>query len=209
YSRNLRFRRNTVAANVGPSGYGLGLKDMDAFAVRGNRFVANRVGVFLDDSPRQRDGSALLANLFAGGEVGVRLMPNVAALRIGDNGFVENQQQVEVAGGGGDPAANDWLGNHWSDYAGYDAQGDGVGDAPYRAERLFELIVDRRPELRLFTLSPAMPVVDFAARAFPLFRPQPKLVDTTPRLRATLPDGTPALPRSGGRALSLPVGAAL
>jgi nitrous oxidase accessory protein len=209
YSRRLRFVRNTVAANDGPSGYGLGLKDMDRFEVVGNRFVANRVAVFLDDSPREPDGSRLEGNLFAAGEVGVRLLPAVTGLAVTGNAFVENGQQVEIAGGGGDPAANRWHANHWSDYAGYDADGDGVGDVPYRAQRLFEQIVDRRPELRLFTLSPATPAVDFAARAFPLFRPQPKLADDAPRLVATLPVGTPPLPRRVGPGISRGFGLAL
>jgi nitrous oxidase accessory protein/Cu-processing system ATP-binding protein len=210
YSRRLRFVRNTVADNDGPSGYGLGLKDMDDFQVRGNRFVGNRVGVFLDDSPRELGGnSAMTGNLFAGGEVGVRFLPNVERLAIEGNSFVENQQQVEVAGSGGDPAANRWRGNHWSDYAGYDANGDGVGDVPYRAERLFEQVVDRRPALRFFLLSPATTAIDFAARAFPLFRPQAKLEDDAPRLAATLPTGTPALEPTRAARLSWPVGGAL
>jgi len=209
YSRRLRFVRNTVAANDGPSGYGLGLKDMDQFDVRGNRFVANRVAIFLDGSPREKDGSAIRGNLFAAGEAGIRMMPDVADLTVADNAFVENQQQVEIAGSGGDPDANLWRGNHWSDYAGYDADGDGTGDVPYRAERLYEQITDRRPELRLFRLSPAVPAIDFAARAFPLFRPQPKLADAAPRLVPTLPLGTPPLPVTAGRGVSSPVALAM
>jgi nitrous oxidase accessory protein len=195
YSRRLRFRDNLVTGNDGPSGYGLGLKDMDEFEVSGNRFVGNRVALFLDTSPRDtKKGATLTRNLIAAGEVGVRMLPNVGALAVTDNAFVENQQQVERAGGGGDPGANRWHGNYWSDYAGYDADGDGRGDVPYRSERLFEELVDRRPELRLFTFSPAVQAVDFAARAFPLVRPQPNLEDASPRLSPLLPAAAPAPP---------------
>ena len=189
YSRRLRFRGNAVAGNDGPSGYGLGLKDMDAFEVRGNRFVGNRVAVFVDGAPGA--GAVLAGNLLGAGEVGLRLLPNVRRLAVADNAFVENQQQVEIAGGGGDPAGNTWSGNYWSDYAGFDADGDGRGDVPYRAERLFEDLMDRRAELRLFAFSPAVRALDFAARAFPLVRPQPKLADASPRL---LPPRLPVVP---------------
>src|SRR5581483_6165315 len=147
--------------------------------------------------------------LLAAGEVGIRLLPNVGGLSVTGNAFVENQQQVEVAGAGGDPAANLWRDNHWSDYAGFDADGDGIGDVPYRSEKLYEQIVDRRPELRLFALSPAVPAIDFAARAFPLFRPQAKLEDRAPRLAARIPLDTPALPARTGSGVSWPAGAAL
>lgn len=191
YSRRLRFRDNSVAGNRGPSGYGIGLKDMDDFEVRGNRFVANRVAVFVDGAPA--GGAVLAGNLLGAGEVGVRLLPNVRGLAVRDNAFLENAEQAEIAGGGGDPEGNVWSANHWSDYAGFDAGDDGTGDVPYRAERLFEDLADRRPMLRFFAFSPAVRAIDFAARAFPIVRPQPKLTDPAPRLVAPLPTGAPPL----------------
>ena len=191
YSRRLRFLDNSVAGNRGPSGYGIGLKDMESFEVRGNHFVANRVAVFVDGEPG--GGATLAGNLLGAGEVGVRLLPNVRRLVVSDNAFLENAEQAEIAGGGGEPEGNEWRSNYWSDYAGFDAGGDGVGDVPYRSERLFEDLADRRPELRLFAFSPAVRAIDFAARAFPIVRPQPKLTDPTPRLAPPLPGGAPAL----------------
>jgi nitrous oxidase accessory protein len=196
YSRRLRFIGNAVAGNHGPSGYGIGLKDMDDFTVAGNRFLANRVAVFVDGAPA--GGARLTGNLIGAGELGVRLLPNVRGLVASDNSFLENQQQVEIAGGGGDPAGNRWHGNHWSDYTGFDADGDGRGDVPYRAERLFEELLDRSPALRLFAFSPLVRAVDFASRAFPLVRPQPKLVDEAPRLLPPPAPAAPALAVGGG-----------
>ncbi len=199
YSRRLRLTDNAIARNHGPSGYGVGLKDMDDALVAGNLFVGNRVGAFLDNSPREiRSSSRLSANAFAGNDVGVLLMPNVRRAEIVGNGFVENGEQVGLAGAGGDPEANVWLENHWSDYAGYDLDGDGFGDLPYRAERLFEGLADRHPELRIFLHAPATRALDFAAVAFPIVRPRPKLTDPRPRMApvaAVAASAAPALPR--------------
>ncbi len=72
---------------------------------------------------------------------------------ISDNSFIENEQQVLVAGGG-QLRDNEWTvrdrGNYWSDYAGYDADGDGRGDMAYEARRLLDDMLGNRPELRLF-----------------------------------------------------------
>ncbi len=192
YSRRLRLSSNVIAGNHGPSGYGVGLKDMDDAVVRDNLFAGNRVGAFLDNTPREmRSTSVVEGNLFAANDQGILVLPNVRRGRFSGNSFVENLQQV-ASTGGGDPRANVWSGNYWSDYAGYDADADGVGDVPYRLERLFEDLADRRPELRLFHYSPATQAMDFAARAFPVVKPQPRLVDEAPRMALAVPPGLPA-----------------
>ena len=192
YSRRLRLLDNLVTGNHGPSGYGVGLKDMDDAVVRGNLFLANRVGAYLDNSPRDAASTTVLAgNVFAANQIGVLLMPNVRRASVEGNDFLENEEQVAFGGEGTDPEANLWRGNHWSDYAGYDADGDGVGEIPYRAEKLFERVSDRTPELRVFVGSPATTALDFAAEAFPVVRPRPKLVDGMPRLRGVAAAGVP------------------
>lgn len=199
YSRRLRLRRNTISGNHGPSGFGVGLKDMDDAEITGNRFIGNRIGAFLDNSPREMASRIeVSSNLFAGNDVGVSILPNVRRGSFLDNSFVENQQQVEVAGSGADAAANLWRGNYWSSYVGYDGDGDGVGDVPFRADRLFEDLADRRPALKLFLYSPAKEALEVAARTLPLIRPRPKVVDEAPRMRPTEPAGCPPLASAAG-----------
>jgi nitrous oxidase accessory protein len=199
YSRRLRLYRNTISGNHGPSGFGVGLKDMDDAQIIGNRFIGNRIGAFLDNSPREAASRIdLTDNLFAGNDAGVSILPNVKRGSFLDNSFVENQQQVEVAGSGADPAANLWRGNFWSTYVGYDGDGDGVGDVPFQADRLFEDLADRRPGLRLFLYSPAKEALEVAARTVPLIKPRPKVVDEQPRMSASEPEGCPPLELRAG-----------
>ncbi len=201
YSRRLRLTRNLMRGNRGPSGYGVGLKDMDDALVADNVFVDNRVGAYVDNSPREVDATLLFErNVFAANDAGVRLLPLVRRNTYRGNAFLDNREQVSLTGGGR-LEGNVWLGNYWSDYAGYDADRDGRGDVPYRAERLFESLVDRDPALRLFSYSPAAEAVDLAARAFPLVRPQPKLTDPAPLMAVVLPLGVSAGGERGPGAL--------
>jgi ABC-type multidrug transport system ATPase subunit len=78
---------------------------------------------------------------------------------------------------------NVWRDNFWSDYRGYDLDGDGRGDLAYRPARLFERLSDRQPALRMFVDGPSAQAIDFASRVFPVFEPKPKFVDESPRMR--------------------------
>ncbi len=196
YSRRLHLRHNRIEANRGPSGYGVGLKDVDDALIEGNLFLDNRVGAFLDNSPRAIDSvGRFYGNTFAFNDIAISLMPAVQRNSFTDNSFIENQETVNVVGGG-QLHGNLWTvgdrGNYWSDYVGYDADGDGVGDIAYHADRLFESLVDRQAALRLFTYSPAAQAIELAARAFPFIKPQPKLVDARPRMAPAWPSDLPA-----------------
>jgi nitrous oxidase accessory protein len=200
YSRRVTLQNNTIAYNRGPSGYGIGLKDMDDTIVMENLFLDNRIGAHLDTSPREVDSiGQFTGNVFAYNDIGVQMMPSVRHNEFTANSFVDNGEQVAIAGGG-QLRENSWTvaeqGNYWSDYAGYDANTDGLGDFDYKSERLFEDLVQRRPDLRLFLYSPATNAIDFAAKAFPLVRPQPKLTDSHPLMSPRIPTDAPALPQA-------------
>lgn len=194
YSRGLEFIGNTVTRSRGPSGYGFGLKDVDDVVARDNLIVNNHVGIYLDNSPVSLDAQGLFeGNVIAFNDVGITLLPMVQRNTFSGNTFWENVEQVHIQGGG-QLRGNLWAvagrGNFWSDYTGYDADGDGIGDLPYRAESLFEDLMARQPTLRIYLMSPAALALDLAARAFPVVKPAPKLVDPSPLMRPALPTQT-------------------
>jgi nitrous oxidase accessory protein len=205
YSIGLTMRGNTIAYSRGTSGYGLALKDMDEVVVEDNIFLGNRSALYIDNSPALYEGyNTFTGNLFAYNDVGMTMLPSVRRNVFQRNTFLENMQQAAVHGRGnllGNVWQQDGVGNYWSDYVGYDADGDGVGDLPYRSEKLFDSLMDVHPSLRLFAFSPATQAIDFAAAAFPSLRPDPRLIDEAPMMSYMLPPQLAA----GGEGFSLPM----
>ena len=184
YSLDPTVRDNVLEDNFGPSGYGIGLKDIDGATATGNRFLGNRVGLYLDNSPSAAGVTQHFeSNVFAYNRTGVVFLPAVKNNTFTANAFIDNGEQVGVQGSG-TFTGNTWTmagqGNFWSDYAGYDANGDGVGDIAYASADLFSEMTDTHPHLRFFDETPAARAIDLAASMFPVFRPRPKLQDDAP-----------------------------
>jgi nitrous oxidase accessory protein len=187
-SDELTMIHNEMSNNRGPSGYGLALKDIGELHVTENWLIGNRVGLYVDNSPFNPNAESIFSrNLIAYNDLGVTMLPNVANNIFSANIFLDNTQQSSV-NGRGNLQGNSWTGNYWSDYAGYDADSDGIGDIPYRSEKLFESLSDEYPNLRFFIYSPAVQALDFAAGAFPSLRPDARLIDTMPLMNYSIPE---------------------
>jgi len=187
YSNNIRLVRNRMTDNRGSSGYGLGLKDCDHIEVQENAMLANRVGIYLDNSPSSIESTGLIeSNLIAHNEIGLLATPNTHRNVFTGNAFVENEQQAASHGRGelsGNAFAYEGIGNFWSDYPGFDRDDDGVGDLIYEPQDLFASMLSRTPNLRILVHSPAQRAIEFTARALPELRPAPTLSDPAPLTR--------------------------
>lgn len=195
YSRRLTVKHNTVAYNRGATGLGIGLKDVDNSVVEGNLVVDNHTGVFVDNSPRDMDSRLRYeGNVLAYNDEGMRFTGVVERTTVTDNGFLDNYEDV-LAGGREDLGGVEWKKNYWSALAGFDLDGDGLSDVPYRAEHLFEDLIAHHPRLRLFIYSPAIQALNLAAHAFPVVRPQARFTDSMPRMKIVFPKAAPGLSR--------------
>ena len=184
YSTGIVISENMLANNRGPSGYGIGLKDADDIEVSDNVIVGNRVGIYLDNSPFSMDSFGLMTrNVIGFNDMGMAYAPNVENNVLWDNAFIENTDQIGVLGRGDltkNSFSKDGRGNYWTDYTGFDSDGDGIGDIPYESVSLFDSLMARESKLKLFVHSPAEQAIELTARALPGIRPEPKFTDPTP-----------------------------
>ncbi len=206
YSSEVEIRRNRLIGNRGPSGYGIGLKEADQFCVKDNLLTGNRVGVYIDGSPftNKRPGE-FTRNTVAYNDIGFTFLPSAHGNELTENNFIDNIDQVFVAGRGDLKANRFWKGdrgNFWSDYTGYDQNGDGIGDFVHEPQTFFESMMDKEPSLRLFLFSPAQQAIEFVGRAVPSVRPEAKFTDEVPLMQPVLMglDDEPARVAPGGLA---------
>ena len=207
YSNSIRLLRNQIDNNRGSSGYGIGLKDCDDIEVEANLLAANRVGIYIDNSPSSIGSQGIIrSNKIAFNEVGLLATPNTHDNTIYDNGFIENESQVSVHGGGQlflNRFASDTRGNFWSDYNGFDKNHDGIGEFAYEPRSLFRTMLEREPNLRLFVHSPAQQAIELTARVFPELDPDPILSDPRPLASPTRLEQSELKAGAGGHRMAI------
>ena len=188
YSRDLELRGNLIARSHGAAGVGIGAKDSGSLVVEDNALVGNTVGIYLDNSPLDpRETNRFRGNLLRFGESGIVFHGPSAGNRFLANRFAGQHRTVGVEGRGSALDA-EWRGNDFDDYAGYDLDGDGVGDVPYVLRTLEGDLTARAPAARFFRGTAAMALVEWIGRSVPLFAPTTVLEDPAPAMRVPDPE---------------------
>lgn len=189
-SDKLVFRGNRIEQHrQGSAAYGVLLKDIGDLVVEDNVIRSNRVGVYAEGVPLQPTHQALMMhNTIAGNEVGLALQSN-AALTIAENRIADNLADVRPLGRGLSSSlkwSRNGRGNSWSQYRGYDANADGLGDLPYTVNEPMDALIRKNPLVQAFLYTPAHLALEAAARMFPLYRDRPLIVDEHPLMSADL-----------------------
>lgn len=183
YSARVLAEDNVLAGAHGPAGMGIGFKESDAVTLRRNQLVANTAGTYLDQTPRDPRQEVLFEdNLFALNTVALRTHSSERGAVFRRNDFVENDGLAEVDGNG-DARGVRFTGNHWSSYAGYDLDRDGVGDVAFQVQQPSSDLNDAHPSLKWFRGTAALGLYDAIAKALPFFGTRLLLEDENPKVR--------------------------
>ncbi len=166
----------------GNTDHGIMLRSIQDSVIEDNVVAGNARGFFIYDA----EHNVIRGNLVAGNGVGAHVAAGSYRNVVDGNDFVGNREQVRYVATR-DEAWGGHEGNFWSNYLGWDADGDGAGDVAYEANDLVDRLTWRYPMARLLLNSPAVHALRLVAEAFPILRP-PSVVDAHPRMIPHHPD---------------------
>lgn len=182
YSPGVMVRGNRIAHAMGGGGGGIVFKESDDGLVEGNEVVHCAVGFKVDAPPEAVGLLTVRGNRFAHNIIGMYFYGEKGGHLIEGNSFDSNLTQVAISAPGAG-AANVWRGNHWSDYEGFDRNGDGIGDQPHEVYLYADRIWMTTPKALFFANSPLFELIDFLERLAPFSFPTLVLRDSLPRVR--------------------------
>jgi nitrous oxidase accessory protein len=165
YSHNIQFRRNAFIHNRGFSSFGVLFQDSQNCVSEQNLIVDNVVGIFMEALRESR----FEGNLIATNDTAIQVFASSERNDFFRNNFLANLSPISIVGKTSNIRwERDGTGNYWSDYKGYDLDGNGVGDVPFRIQNLFEHLEGSRPRLRIYFFSPASEALAAAEQSFPV-----------------------------------------
>lgn len=135
-------------------------------------------------------------NWFEGCDIGIHFTAGSERNRIVGNSFIGNRTQVKYVSTKWVEWSEDGRGNHWSDFAAFDVDGDGVADAPYRPNDSMDHVLWTQPAAKMLLGSPAVQLVRWSQSAFPALLPG-GVVDSHPLMQAPRPPAAAKVPHDG------------
>ncbi|MHB1084006.1 MAG: nitrous oxide reductase family maturation protein NosD [Thiobacillus sp.] len=181
----LMMTRNQVVRNNrawGNSDHGIMLRTIQDSVIEGNIVAGNTRGFFIYDA----EYNVIRNNLIVDNAVGVHLAAGSYRNQVDGNDFISNRTQIKYVASR-DVAWGAGGGNYWSNYVGWDRNGDGIGDVRYEANDLVDRLSWQHPMMKLLLASPAVQTLRLVSQQFPLLR-APSVVDTMPRMKPHHPD---------------------
>ena len=175
YSKRIRMTNNMFVENWGSSIYGLLLKDISHSEIKGNRFIRNTTGVYMEAC----ENIDISRNNFNNNGWAIRVLANCVNSRFSSNNFTANSFDVST---NGSVNLNHFVHNYWDKYEGYDLNKDGVGDIPYRPISLYAQIMEQIPQSVMLMRSFIVNLMDKVERSIPSVTPE-SVKDVQPRMK--------------------------
>ena len=174
---------NTVKNSLGAFGVGIGMKDSSDFTLLENNLIYNPRGLYLDQSPyHPRTVNVFERNNILYNSSGVQFQVSRERSIFKENVIKGNIEPVVSDTPRNNLDINDWSGNYWDMYEGFDKNGDGYGDIPYKHYVDADKLWLYNPNVKFFYGSVIMDLLNFLAKFIPFSEPELLAVDNKPMM---------------------------
>ena len=184
YSQDTVATGNIVKSSLGATGMGIGLKDVSNFTIKDNTVIYCAQGIYIDRSPFEPDTNNWIE--------GNNILYNAEGLHfhslsenniIRDNVIKGNIEDIVNDSRGSKTNENEIVGNYWDNYAGFDKNGDNIGDTPHKVYQYADQLWVYNPDVKFFYGSPVISLLNFLAKLAPFSKPLFLLEDEKPKVR--------------------------
>ncbi len=182
YSNDLLIKKNHISHLRSFSGFAMGLKECNSVQVLENVILHCSVGISANAPLDPENILTIKNNLFSYNDIALYFYGEKGGHIIHDNRFISNMLDVQASA---PPASfyNDWSGNYWDKYTGFDLDNDGYGDTPFELHSWSDRLWVDIPQTQFFRGTPILEAFDFLERLTSFSDPDIMLRDSRPKFQ--------------------------
>jgi nitrous oxidase accessory protein len=165
FSKNVSMLHNRFENNWGDAAYGLLLKEISGGDIRNNIFSGNTMAVFMEGASR----ITVQQNTLTNNGWAMKIQASCMEIRVNRNNFTGNSFDI---GTNGTLVLNDFDGNYWDKYEGYDLNHDHRGDLAYHPVSMYAVIAERNPPAMILFRSFITALMDRTEKLLPSLTPE-------------------------------------
>ncbi len=121
-------------------------------------------------------------NQFSNSEIGIHLTAGSEDNTLTGNNFIDNPIQVKYVATRKQEWSKAGQGNYWSNYLGWDMDGNGVGDVAFEPNDGVDKLLWKYPEVKVLLHSPAVLMLRWVQQQFPVLK-SPGVKDSNPLMK--------------------------
>ncbi|MEO6820135.1 MAG: nitrous oxide reductase family maturation protein NosD [Ginsengibacter sp.] len=175
FTHHIHMYNNFFLDNWGGAAYGILLKEINDGEISGNHFSHNTTGIQMEGCSRNH----IYKNIFSDNGFAIKISASSIDNNIQQNNFQGNTFDI---GTSGTLVLNNFNGNYWDKYEGYDLNRDNVGDVPFHPVSMFSMIIESNPAALMLFRSTIVSLLDKSEKILPGITPV-NLLDETPSMR--------------------------
>jgi nitrous oxidase accessory protein len=175
FSHGVHMMHNYFLDNWGDGAFGLLLKEISDSYITGNEFSGNTTGIYMEGASRVK----MERNTFSGNGWALKIQASCMDNSIASCDFRGNTFDI---GTNGSLVLNNFDGNYWDRYEGYDLNRDKTGDVPYHPVSLFSVIVEKNNASMMLFRGFMTTLLDKTEKIIPSLTPE-NLKDNYPKMK--------------------------
>lgn len=122
-------------------------------------------------------------------EIGIHLTAGSENTKVYGNSFINNPVQVKYVSNKKQEWSHEGKGNYWSNYLGWDMNGDYIGDVIFEPNDGIDQLIWQYPEMKMIMDSPVVLILRWIQKEFPVLKP-PGVKDSFPLMQSSMPAKT-------------------
>lgn len=174
-AENALLENNTIQYQSDWNSSGFTLYNAENITTKNNKFIGNRTAI----SSQNMKKALIVDNVFLTNQTAVEFTGSEKDNTLNHNDFLGNIVNIRSDG-----TSSDIHQNFYDDYAGFDIDGDGLGDEKYVALQSFGQWMVREPAYQYFTESPSVVLLNEMDQQTNKIE-KDQLVDQQPLMKAT------------------------